>query len=868
MVTLGLFFLTRFPDPSYTQLWVDGGPLVAARTVKVLVTICVLLLAILGLGSTVATKRGSIFLETYLSSLVATFGSGYSLLVIIGSFTSLIPDIGLGLLAILIYCFAIVGLTRVTQKMRTYPSNVMRKYVFARKFDFAVLGLISIYAVSVLAHGLVLETYSDVLQIYLPFFEYFESAGSSQAILEKPGFSSFLQLRGLGSHLSATSIGGWTSAQAGSLLALILIAVVVFWGISDYSQRIFGGKISKSTWSLAGGAVLAILIYYSSAEIHSKPHLVSFSLLTMLSASLPIAVNGSAAESFLFKKTSILASIAVCVVYPLNLVAVILIVFVNAIISWVFQKTLLLGQIVENLSWAALSTVIMYVTNLYFVGVFGTEPMIRSVKVGYIFDKFSSDSIWQALYSAQKISGYRSYFQEPFASEGLFSKESILTLINLFNTSRYIVFVIGAFFIVIFFWLRLRALILFLCGALIISAALGPRIFIDFEALLRDFELILGIAGLLIVIERCASVELSHRKLPVLFKSLFSPFFMIIVFFSMFAVASVVINQPSFIRLAGQGNLGIVLLPCAVVFPLVNLTASFTPSDLRRGIKVEKLEAGTKGKPGARIFFTTIYAVATTAIAQLIPLQSTQILLLVVVFISLILNPAVFRKWRAHLTRSQSLNELVKTFATTWIAVLIFFAAVGSLPTYSQLNNWTSSGWGKQFALDLRKLVGSTGHMADSSEVLGFHTKKDIHRCVELAAILPVGAKIFPVNGLQEFAVCQGTPGLNRGELIHHYDSILAPRFDEIMNSNIEQTLNILRKLNISYLVMLERDCKKFFISQNLAFDANSLSQFGVFGRGSDFVVFDTSFLSRVNRIGFNDSSPEFLVEYSRSCSA
>jgi hypothetical protein len=498
----------------------------------------------------------------------------------------------------------------------------------------------------------------------------------------------------------------------------------------------------------------------------------------------------------------------------------------------------------------------MFVTNLYFVGIFGTEPIIRAVKVGYIFDKFSSDSIWQALYSAQGIRGYRSYFQEPFASEGLFSKESILTLINLFNTSRYIVFVIGAFFIVIFFWLRLRALILFLCGALIISVAFGRR----------NFELILGIAGLLIVIERCASVESSHRKLPVFFKRLFSPFFMIIVFFSMFAVASVVINQPSFIRLARQGNLGIVLLPCAVVFPLVNLTASFTRSDLRRGIKVEKLEAGTKGKPGTRIFFTTIYAVATIAIAQLIPLQSTQILLFVVVFISLILYPAVFRKWRAHTTRSQSLNELVTAFATTWIAVLIFFAAVGSLPTYSQLNHWTSSGWGKQVALDFRKLVGSTGHMPDSSEVLGFHTKKDILRCVELAAILPVGAKIFPVNGLQEFAVCQGTPGLNRGQLIHHYDSILAPRFDEIMNSNIEQTLNILRESNIGFLVMLEGDCKKFFVSQNSAFDANSLSQFGVFGRGSDFVVFDTSLLIRLNRIGFNDYSPEYLVEYSRSC--
>ena len=127
-----------------------------------------------------------------------------------------------------------------------------------------------------------------------------------------------------------------------------------------------------------------------------------------------------------------LVAIAFCVVYSLNFLAVVFVVFVNAVIFWIFQKTLPICQIVRNLAWAALSTAIVYTTNLYFVGVFGTEPIIRSVKVGHIFDKFSSELIWQALYSAQSLNGFRQFLKEPFASEGLFSKESIFILINLF----------------------------------------------------------------------------------------------------------------------------------------------------------------------------------------------------------------------------------------------------------------------------------------------------------------------------------------------------------------------------------------------------------------------------------------------------
>ncbi len=868
MVTLGLFFLTKFSDPSYIEVWVDGGPLVAARTVKILITICVLLLAIFGLGTSVTINQRSILKETNLSSLVAVMVSGFSLLVIVGSFVSLVPNMGLALLALVIYSFTAVGLTRLIRWGRICSPEVIGRLVIAEKFDLVLLGLILTYALSVLIHSLVLETYSDVLQIYLPFFEYFDSAGSSQSILEKPAFSSFLQLRGLGTHLSATSIGGWTSAQAGSLLALILITIVVSWGISDYTKRIFRTKVLKSSWTLAGGGLLAVLFFYSSAEIHSKPHLVSFSLLLALTASLPIAFDNSAPECPRFERTSIIASIAVCVVYPLNFVAVVLIVFANATIFWIFKRAIPIGQIVRNLSWAALSTAIVYFTNLYFVGVFGTEPIIRSIKLGHIFRKFTSESIWQALYETQSLSSFRQFFNEPFASKGPFSKDSIFALINLFDTNGYVVFVLGVFGFVILVWLRLRAAIFSLVGGLIVSFALGWRIYKNFDDTSRDVAILLTISGLFILIQRFANAALSRQKLAVLFKDLilYSPFFAIMFTLFFFALANVVINQPSFNRLALQGNLGVVLLPCALVFFLVKLSSSLTHSDKRREISVKRLKVVAIRSSAFRILFTTSTVVVAIAILQLVFPLRKQTFLLAVVFIPLILNLTVLLVWQANPIRNRKSNEKIKIFTAIWIGVLIFFASVGSLQSYPRPTRWTAVDWGKQIAFDFQRLTGATGHMPELSGVLGFHTKKDIRRCEELESIVPDGATIFPINGLQEFAVCQGTPGLNRGQLIHHYDSILAPRFDDISSSNPQQTITIFQEMNINYLVLLKGDCKKFLVSQNVAFDANNLSHFRVFGKGSDFVILDVRFPNQTNQTSFGDVLPEYLAEYSRSC--
>lgn len=868
MVTLGLFFLTKFPDPSYIEVWVDGGPLVAARTVKILVTICVLLLAIFGLGTSVTTNHRSILKETNLSSLVAVVVSGFSLLVIVGSFVSLVPNIGLVLLALVIYTFAVVGLTCLIQWGRICKPKVIRRLVIAGKLDLVLLGLVSTFSLSVIIHSLVLETYSDVLQIYLPFFEYFDFAGSSQAILKKPAFSSFLQLRGLGTHLSATSIGSWTSAQAGSLLALILIAIVVFWGVSDYTRRIFRTKALDSSWALAGGGLLAVLFFYSSAEIYSKPHLVSFSLLLALAATLPVAFDSSAPECLRFERTSIIASIAVCVVYPLNFLAVVLILFVNATIFWIFKKALPIGQIVRNLSWAALSTAVVYVTNLYFVGVFGTEPIIRSIKVGHLFSKFSSESIWQALYETQNLSSFRRFLNEPFASKGLFSKDSIFALINLFVTNGYVVFVLGVFGVVILVWFRIRAAILSLVGGLTVSIALGWVFYKNFDDSSRDVAVLLSISGLFFLIERFANAELSRQKLAVLFKDLilYSPFFAIMFTLFLVALANVVINHPSFNRLALQGNLGVVLLPCALVFFLVKFSSSLTRPDKRREISIKGLKVASIRSSAFRIFFTTSTVVVAIAILQLVFPQRKQTLLLAVVFIPLILNLTVLNVWQANPIRNPNLNERIKSFSTIWIAALIFFVAVGTLPSYPRPTRWTAFDWGRQIAFDFRRLTGATGHMPDFSEVLGFHTKKDIRRCLELESIVPDGASIFPINGLQEFAMCQGTPGLNRGQLIHHYDSVLAPRFDEIFLSDIQQTLTILQEMNINYLVLLKGDCKRFLISQNVAFDANNLSNFRVFGKGSDFVILDVKFPNQISQTSFGDFLPEYLAEYSRSC--
>jgi hypothetical protein len=129
--------------------------------------------------------------------------------------------------------------------------------------------------------------------------------------------------------------------------------------------------------------------------------------------------------------------------------------------------------------------------------------------------------------------------------------------------------------------------------------------------------------------------------------------------------------------------------------------------------------------------------------------------------------------------------------------------------------------------------------------------------------MVPVGVKVFPVNGLQEFAMCQGTPGLNRGQLVHHYDSVLAPHFEEIIDSDLPQTISIFQKLGIDYLVVLKGNCQRFLISQSEAFDAKNLVFFRQVGQGADFMTLDIRSTSQVNPIIPVETFRKNLFEYS-----
>lgn len=868
LVIFGLFCLSRLSDPSYTEIWVEGGPRVAARTVVILVTLCVLLLAILGLGYSVASDKCSNCKEMKFSTWVAVFGSGFSLLVILGSFVSLIPNKGLVFLALVIYLFAFVGLKFMVQWARVRSPGVLGKLANTGKIDLVLSGLISSLFLIVVFHSLVLETYSDVVQIYLPFFEYFESSGSSQAVLEKPAFSSFIQLRGLGSHLSATSIGGWTTAQTGSLLALFLILIVVCWSVSDYTKRIFAAEISITSWTLPSGALLAVLYFYSSASIYSKPHLVSFSLLIALTAFLPMTVDGSYSEGRLFRRSSVFLASATCIVFPLNFVAVILIVFVNTLNSWISQKTLMFGQAVQVFSWALFSTVTVSIINLYFVGVFGTEPIFRAVRIDETFNQFSSESIWRALYSSQNIDSFRQLFSEPFVGKNLFSGKPFNSMVGLFNQNGYLLFVICLFGALTLSWFRFRASIVALCGGAIIVFSAGRRLNWNLDDALRKFVLLLGFVGLLSLICAFVTLELSHSKMPNLIKSFFSfsPFNNITFTLLLLALTNRVIKQPSFNRLMDQGNLVVALLPCSVVFFLLKLRSSLSSLDVRKEINVNGFKSWSRIKPSSRILIVFGSVVVALTITKLVFVPTKRFFLMAFVFVPMVLSLVLFSIRNTYLIQNRSLNKCLKTYATTWIVAQIIFATVWTFPSYEPSTNSSVVKLGKQVALDFQKLTGFTGHMSDRSSVIGFHTKEDIRRCLELASIIPSGAKIFPINGLQEFAVCQGTPGLNRGQLIHHYDSVLAPLFDEIMRSDVQQTLAIFQKKNIRYLVMLEGDCNKFLISQNVAFDENSVKNFQVFRKGSDFVVFDISVLRQAIQPVFSDILPEYLVEFSRAC--
>ncbi len=867
--TICLMVLTRLPESSYLEFWVDGGPLLIVRTVKIVATTFILGLATLGLGFFSTTNKQIVWDKPSFAAIVAVLGSGFSLLVIVGSFVSLIPNFGRSILTLVLFICAIVGSSVTANLQMKFLLWKNSGSVTRAKSELVLTVLILVTLLSIfIQKGVALETYSDAVQIYLPFFEYFQTFGSSSAILEKPAFSSFIQARGLGTHLAATAIGGWTSAQIGSFLSVVLIATVVFWGITDHLKRISKTRNLKLPWLLAGSASFATLLFYSSAELYSKTHIVTFALLTVLTISLPIAIDKSNLESHHFKKTATLASISICILYPLNFVAVLLIAFLSVILFGLYRKPFLVSRVIKNVSWAAGSALFVFATNLYFVGVLSTEPFLRSIKVDHIFHKFSSEGIWIALYGSQGLGGLSTFIKEPFVSQGIFSKDSIITLLYLFDARGYLFFVLGAIGLVVLIWDRLNAALLSLSSGLFVFVFVGFVIFKNVSDVSRVVALLLGTSGVIVVTLKIVVIDVQELKSlgKPIFLLPFSPFLLLIFVFCTFSVAYRVFNQPSFERLALQGTLGILLLPVLLAFVFVQVESPNTYRNLNSETRRIKIRALATLKKSCSVFAIAVIFVSVMTLFQLVFPQRRLIFLSLTIFNLVVLSLVVLRVWQNAQDSNRSFHARIRDLSTSWTIVLLLTAVVGILPTYPRPTDWSVVDWSKEIASVFQGLIGSDGFMPMSSDVLGFHTKRDILRCFEVASMLPKGAKIFPVNGLFEFAACQGTPGLNRGQLIHHYDSILAPRFDDISSSDPQQTITIFQEMNINYLVLLKGDCRKFLVSQNDAFDANNLSHFRVFGKGSDFVVLDVRFPNQINQTSVGDFLHEYLVEYSRSC--
>jgi len=861
--------LTRLPQPSYLELWVAGGPVLAVRTVKIVATTVILVLAILGLGFFSVTHK-QIFLEKpSFAGIVAALGSGFSLLAIIGSFVSLIPNFGRWLLILILFIYAFVGSSVLTQLQVKFFLSINSGSVTREKLGLVLTVLILVTLLSVfIQKSVALETYSDAVQIYLPFFEYFQTFSSSSAILEKPGFSSFIQARGLGTHLAATAIGDWTSAQLGSVLAVAVIATFIFWSVTDHSKRIFKTGNSKSPWFLAMSASFTTLLFYISAELYSKTHVVTFALLVVLTVSLPISIDKSNLESPQFKNTAILASISICIVYPLNFFAFVVVVVMSVMLFGVYRKPFLISRVIKNIFWAAGSTLLVFVTNLYFVGVLSTEPFLRSIKVDRIFQKFSSEEIWVALYGSQGLGGLSTFIKEPFVSQGIFSKDSIIALLYLFDARGYLYFVVGAMGLIVLVWDRLNAALLSLCSGLFIFVFVGFVVFKNVSDVSRVVALLSGTSGLIVISLKITAINARQWKnsgKPVLVLPL-SPLLLLISVLCTFSVAYRVVKQPSFERLALQGTLGILLIPVLLAFIIVQVDSPNTYRNLISETRRIKIRALATRRQLYSAFTIAVLFVTVMALIQLVFPQRKLIFLALTIFNLVVFSLIVLRVWQSTHTFNRSFHARVRDLGGSWTIVLLLMAVVGTLPTYPRPTNWSVVDWSKKIAMDFQGLIGSDGFMPMSSDVLGFHTKKDIIRCLELADMIPEGSKVFPVNGLFEFSSCQGTPKLNRGQLIHHYDSILAPRFEEIMLSDTQQTFTIFQEMNINYLVLLKGECTRFLVSLNSAFDADNLSHLQVSGKGSDFVILDVKFPDNISRTGFSDFLPEYLAEYSRSC--
>lgn len=118
-------------------------------------------------------------------------------------------------------------------------------------------------------------------------------------------------------------------------------------------------------------------------------------------------------------------------------------------------------------------------------------------------------------------------------------------------------------------------------------------------------------------------------------------------------------------------------------------------------------------------------------------------------------------------------------------------------------------------------------------------SKTDFYRPLEIKNLLPIGAKILPLNAILETVPALHSPLLPRGMFVHHYESDLSRYFGEIVLDSPATSYKRLRAVNIDFFYFEKNNIRFFSSGYSEAFGLyNLMNNFDIYYETKDYIIF------------------------------
>jgi hypothetical protein len=111
-------------------------------------------------------------------------------------------------------------------------------------------------------------------------------------------------------------------------------------------------------------------------------------------------------------------------------------------------------------------------------------------------------------------------------------------------------------------------------------------------------------------------------------------------------------------------------------------------------------------------------------------------------------------------------------------------------------------------------------------------------RCLEILETVPGSDPVLPLNANETIVPCQNSPLLPRDKIVHHYQSIIAPYYHDILLGNPQEAYEVYRNLGINHFYVEKENLQFFGPGYSESFSPESLiKDFDIFGETDGFYI-------------------------------